>query len=223
MSKERTMSEQVHIYGPQFSNFVRSVQLCCEEKGIDYTVGSRIAGERVDFKGPGHFALHPFGKVPVLLHGERRLYETASICRYLDAAFDGPALQPVDPWQRAEVDQWSAVATLYVDQALVRGYLMEFFFPQGEDGSVRMDRVEAAQPEVARMLALLEAQLGEREFLVGERFSIADALAVPMLDYLIRLPQAAPLVADAPRLSAYVQRLRERTSGGKVLVDAKVK
>lgn len=216
------MNESVHIYGPRVSNFVRSVQLCCEEKGVAYTLGDVVGGEKREYQGSWHLALNPFAKVPVLLHGERHLCETASICRYLDAAFDGPALQPEDPWQRAQVDQWSAVLTLYVDQAIVRRYLKELLFPQGEDGSIRMDRVQEAEPEVARMLTLLEAQLGEREFLVGERFTIADALAVPMLDYLSKLPRAAPLVADAPLLSAYVQRLRERPSGSQVLLDLNV-
>jgi glutathione S-transferase len=69
------MSDSVHIFGPQFSTFVRSVQLCCEEKGISSTVGAHIDGQRVEFHGPEHQALHPFGKVPVLLHGERRLID----------------------------------------------------------------------------------------------------------------------------------------------------
>lgn len=216
------MNQPVHIFGPQFSNFVRSVQLCCEEKGIPYTLGWEVDGEPIDFHGPRHFALHPFGKLPVLLHGERRLYETASICRYLDAEFAGPALQPEDPWQRAEVDQWCAILALYVDQALVRHYLLEFIFPKGENGSVRMDKVEAARPEVMRMLSLLEEQLNDREYIVGEQFTMADAFAIPTLDYLFKLPAAQPMVADVPRLDAYVQRLRARASGEKVLIDAKM-
>lgn len=220
--QELAMSDQVHIYGPQFSNFVRSVQLCCEEKGIPYTLGTTVDGKRIDFQGERHLEWHPFGKVPVLLHGDRRLYETTAICRYLDATYDGPALQPRDPWLRAQVDQWSAVLALYVDQALVRRYLLEFVFPQGEDGGVRMGKVKEAQPDVSRMLTLLEGQLGEQEYLVGERFTIADAIAAPMLDYLLKLPPAKPLWADVPHLQTYVQRLAERESGRKVLIDAKV-
>lgn len=218
------MNQPVHILGPQFSNFVRSVQLCCEEKGISYTLGFDIDGEPVEFHGSQHYALHPFGKVPVLLQGERRLYETGSICRYLDAAFDGPALMPEDAWQRAQVDQWCAVLALYVDQALIRNFILELVFPKGEEGSVRMDKVEAAKPEVLRMLMLLDEQLGKGEFLVGEQFSMADIFAVPMLDFMLRLPLpvANGLMKDFPRLERYVERLRERASGKKVLIDAKI-
>lgn len=210
---------QVHIFGPQFSTFVRSVQLCCEEKGISYTVGTHVDGERVEFHGPEHQALHPFGKVPVLLHGGRRLIETPTICRYLDDNFPGISLQGDDAWQRAQVDQWTSILALYVDDALIRRYLLEFVFPKGEGGSIRQDKVEVAQPQVEKMLGLLEAQLGDREYLVLDRFTLADAIAAPMLDYLFKHPPASALVAGAPRLAAYVERLRQRLASATVLVD----
>lgn len=213
------MNNQIHIFGPQFSTFVRSVQLCCEEKGIAYTVGTQVNGEQIAFKGEQHFNWNPFGKVPVLLHGDRHLIETASICRYLDAAFDGPALQPDDPWLRAQVDQWAATLSLYIDQILVRDYLLEFAFPKGEDGTVRMDRVREAEPEVKHTLALLETQLGNSRYLVTDSFTIADAIAAPMLDYIFNLPAAEALTAQTPLLKTYLQRLRQRPSGNRVFTD----
>ncbi|MBB3143422.1 glutathione S-transferase family protein [Halomonas organivorans] len=212
------MTASVHIVGPQFSSFVRSVQLCCEEKGIDYTLGAEVDGRPLAMHSPEHFALHPFGKVPILLHDDRRLIETPSICRYLDAAFDGPALQPADPWARARVDQWTGILAGYVDQALVRRYLLEFVFPKGEGGAVREEAVAAARPQVARALEVLEAQLAEGDYLVGDDFTIADAIAAPMLDYLAGLPAAEGLVAETPRLVAYVERLRARPAAARVLV-----
>lgn len=213
---------QIHIFGPQFSTFVRSVQLCCEEKGIPYTVGTGMNDQNVEFKGAQHLEWHPFGKVPVLLQGDRHLIETASICRYLDAVFEGPALQPDAPWLRAQVDQWSATLSLYVDQVLVRDYLLEFAFPKGEGGTVRTEKVREAEPEVTRVLALLEAQLGDGGYLVTDSFTIADAIAAPMLDYVFKLPTGETLAARAPLLVQYIQRLCERPSGQKVLIDAEM-
>ncbi|WP_136255642.1 glutathione S-transferase family protein [Onishia niordana] len=212
------MATSVHIVGPQFSTFVRSVQLCCEEKGIPYTLGTESEGCPLVMHSSEHFALHPFGKVPILLHGERRLIETPSICRYLDAAFDGPALQPEAPWPRAQVDQWTGILALYVDQALVRRYLLEFVFPKGENGAVRHEMVAAAQPEVVRLLGLLEEALSQGDYLVGDDFTIADALAAPMLDYLAGMPAAKDLLAETPRLMDYIERLRGRPAAARVLV-----
>ncbi|MGB8713156.1 MAG: glutathione S-transferase family protein [Onishia taeanensis] len=212
------MTTPVHIVGPQFSTFVRSVQLCCEEKGIPYSLGAEVEGRPMALHSSEHYALHPFGKLPILLHGDRRLIETPSICRYLDAAFEGPALQPEAAWQRAQVDQWTGVLALYVDQALVRRYLLEFVFPKGEDGAVRHEMVAAAQPEVVRLLSLLEQQLVQGDYLVGDDFTIADAIAAPMLDYLAGMPASKDFLAETPRLMAYIERLRARPAAAKVLV-----
>lgn len=212
------MTTPVHIVGPQFSTFVRSVQLCCEEKGIPYSLGAEIEGRPMALHSSEHYALHPFGKVPILLHGDRRLIETPSICRYLDAAFEGPALQPEATWQRAQVDQWTGMLALYVDQALVRRYLLEFVFPKGEGGAVREDAVAAAQPEVVRLLGLLEQQLAQGDYLVGDDFTIADAIAAPMLDYLAGMPSAKDFLTETPRLMAYIERLRARPAAARVLV-----
>jgi len=213
------MNRSVHILGPQFSSFVRTVQLCCEEKGISYTLGLAPDGQEIGFKSPEHFALHPFGKIPVLIDGDRVLCETASICRYLEAEFEGQALLPEDGYQRALVDQWCALLSLYVDKAIVRDYLLEFVFPKGEGGSVRMDKVAEAQPAVLDMLVLVEKQLGEKSFLLGEQLTLADLVIAPQLDYLARLPQAAELIKPGSALAAYVERLRQRASGQKVLVE----
>lgn len=213
------MNQQaVHIVGRQFSTFVRSVQLCCEEKVIPYTIGMDVNGQPIELGSPELFALHPFGKIPVLVHGDRHLIETASICRYLDVAFSGPALQPEDPWLRAQVDQWTAMLARYVDHVIVRCYLLEFVFPKGNDGAVRNEVVDAAKPELTRILSLLDDQLAEGTYLVGDTFTIADAIAAPMLDYLSGLPAAAGFLVELPRLVAYADRLRKRPSAAKVLV-----
>lgn len=212
------MSAQVHILGPQFSTFVRSVCLACEEKGISYRYGLKPDGKEVEFKGPSHLALHPFGKIPALLHDDHVIFETTAICRYLDAAFPGPSLQPADPVERAYVDEWSAALSCYVDQALVRNYLLEFAFPKGKDGSIRMDKVAEHQPAVLDMLGLLEHQLAGKPFICGEQYSMADAILTPMMDYLSGLPHAEELLAATPELKAWTERMQARDSGKQVLI-----
>ncbi|WP_293268491.1 glutathione S-transferase family protein [Neptunomonas sp.] len=214
------MNTQVQILGPQFSTMVRTVMLCCEEKGITYQIGMQINGNDIQRKEASHLALHPFGKIPVLVHGENQIFETAPICRYIDAAFSGQALQPIDTYQRALVDQWSQAISCYVDQALVRQYLLEFAFPKGNNGSIRLDKVADAQPEVMSMLVQLEKQLADQAFICGVQYSIADALLTPMLDYLASLPHADSLFTSDSSLLSYVARMRERPSGKVVLIPA---
>lgn len=207
----------LQILGPAPSNFVRAVMLCCEEKGVSYTVGLELNGKEVGFKSEEHFALHPYGKVPVLIHGDRTLFETAVICRYIDEVFDGPALRPQDLWERTQVEQAFAEIALYIDQVLVRNFLVEFVFPKGEDGSVRMDAVEAMIPEVQNTMARIESMLGDRDFIAGNSYSMADAILTPMLDYIAGLPMAGQLMPETGTVYAYLQRMRARPSGVEVL------
>ena len=89
----------VTIYGPPHSTYLRSARLALEEKGVDYAL------EPVEFKSPAHFDLHPFGRVPILRHGDFQLYESMAIMAYVDETFDGPALAPSEPRQRARMIQ----------------------------------------------------------------------------------------------------------------------
>ncbi|MBR9885663.1 MAG: glutathione S-transferase family protein [Oceanospirillales bacterium] len=209
---------KLHILGPTFSNFVRSVMLCCEEKGAEYSVGRELDGQSIGLKSEEHFKLHPYGKVPVLIHGDRVIFETAVICRYIDAVFDGPALQPEHLWERTQLEMASAEISLYIDKALVRDLLLEFAFPKGEDGSIRMDAVEKALPEAQKALVRIEQLLADRDFIVGNHYTMADALLTPMLNYVSNLPMAADLMPTHGALSAYAQLMKARASGQKVLL-----
>jgi len=208
----------VEIFGPAFSTFVRSVMLACEEKGIPYRQHMEAEGMPVAMRSDAHMKLHPFGKVPVLLHNGQSLCETTSILRYLEARYPDNPLQPSDPWARAQLDQWCSFITVYVDQALIRRYLLEFVFPKGDGGSVREDRVERALPEVNKMLSFIESQLEGHTCLLGDELTLADLLLLPMVDYLLKWPQTQQTTQAYPNIVRYTESLRQRPSAQKVLV-----
>lgn len=206
----------IHIFGMQFSSFVRAVQLCCEEKNIPYTVGLEHQDKTIAFKSAEHVALNPFGKIPVLITADITLFEAQTILRYLDSAYPTPALQPENIHQRFLVDQWCSAISTTIDQCLVRKYLLEFVFPTGENGSVRWEKVEQATPAVLTMLNVLNKQLGNQEYLVNNQFSLADILLLPMVDYLLGSPKGEALFAEVPALKNYVLALRQRPAARKV-------
>lgn len=207
----------LHILGPGFSTFVRSVRLYCEEKRLAYSYGMSLRGQPITWRGEAHRAYHPFGKVPVLFHGDRHVFETNAICRYLDAVFPERAHLPEDLAARTEIDQWSSTLATSVDQHLVRNYLL---LVAGPAPVARLDPSMLAEAEsnVESTLELLDAQLGERSFFCGKRYSVADALLTPMLDYLCRLPRPSDWLAPWPRLGDYLDRMQARPSGRVVLV-----
>lgn len=212
------MNQQLHIVGVQFSAFTRAVQFCCEEIGVNYTLGAVINGQEYRMGSQALKPLNPFIKMPILLDGERVLYETQSICRYLDNTYNQARLQASDPWQKTQVDQWCAAITAYVDKVIVRDYLLEFLFPKGENNSVRMDAVAAAIPAVINLVEILEQQLGERDFLVGEQFTLADIMLAPALTYLVAGPNNTDLVKSNSVLRKYAARLLARPAAKSVFI-----
>lgn len=210
------MSHQLHIVGVQFSSFTRAVQLCCEEIGLTYSLGTAVNGQEYNLRSSDLTTINPFGKVPVLLDAGRPLYETQTICRYLDNQYNQARFQPQDAWQKAEVDQWCAAISTYVDKAIVRNYLLEFLFPKGPNGSVREDLVAEAIPGVIQVVGILERQLGAKDFLVGNQFTLADILLAPVIIYLVAAPHN--LVPKDSPLRGYATRILARPAAKNVFI-----
>ncbi len=205
------MSDQVTVYGVAFSNYVRSVLICCEEKGVAYQL------EEVRPNTPEVTAMNPFGKIPVLQYGELTLYEAAAICRYIDRQFEGPALSPQTATALARMDQWISVANCYVDPAVIRRCVIEYVFPSGEAGQVDQAKIDAALPDVARYLAIIDTALSLSPCLAGEQPTIADYILLPMIDYMAKIPPGEQVMNDAPAVGQWLQSMRQRPACAKIL------
>lgn len=206
----------LHVYGPAFSTLVRSVRLYCLEKGLTTGCGMSVDGRLVPMHSNEHLALHPFKQVPVLLHDGNKVFETLAICRYLDRTFPDNLLKPEDAASQTLVDQWASALITTVDTCLIRSYMVRIIGPLVAEPLAGPALAQAEQA-VERTLTVLERELDNREFFCGVRYSLADALLTPMLDYLTRMPRQ-DWFAQRPRLGAYLQRMRERSSGREVLV-----
>src|SRR5258706_4633764 len=86
----RGAMETVTLYGFQRSTYVNVARLVLHAKGVRFT----FHDTENEMYTAEHLERHPFGRVPVLQHGNFRLYETSAIALYVDDAFDGPRLQP---------------------------------------------------------------------------------------------------------------------------------
>ncbi|RRU76003.1 glutathione S-transferase family protein [Stutzerimonas xanthomarina] len=211
----------LHIFGPGFSTLVRSVRLYCEEKGLTYTYGMHLNGCPISWRSEAHRALHPFGKVPVLLHGSTAIFETMAIFRYLDATH--PERSPTHTLAPTMLlEQWASALVTSVDASLVRNYILPI---AGPNHSITRDTetLEIARLEAEQTLAILDTQLGEHFFFCTEHWSIADALLTPMLDYLMLITEPAGLLSQWPRLRDYLERMRTRPSGCAVLQSTPVR
>ena len=205
------MGDTLVIYGMEFSTYVRSTLLCCEEKGVSYQLQEKIS------RADRLLLNNPFKRVPILRHGEFVVYETAAICRYIDRRFDGPSLSPTSVEALALMDQWISAANGYFDPIIIRKFILVYAFPSGENGEVDESRLEAAVPAVRHQLEIIETALKTSDYFSGAAAGIADYLIIPILDYLQR-GRGGYLLDNMPQTNRYLERLRERPSCQKILV-----
>ena len=194
------------IIGSTRSSYTRVVRMVCEEKGVDYDLTEVLLG------APEIRALHPFGKMPVLRHGDLVLCESKAIATYLDRAFDGPQLIPSDPRLAALTEQWISLINTALDPLLVRRYLLAYAAPKTADGKPDRETIGALLPDVRAQLALLDAAVAATGHLVGDRLSLADIYLLPILFYLKLLPDSAPMLAPSAALGRYYDTHSARPS-----------
>ncbi len=154
-------------------------------------------------------ALHPFGRIPAMEHGDFRLYEAAAIMRYIDRAFPGPALTPADPKAAARMDQVMNIVDWYVMPSISskigfnRVVKPIFGLPVDEAA------VAEAVPAARTCVAALEDILADKPYFAGEAVSLADLMAVAHLDLLPMSPEGADILAGSPLLG-WLARMAER-------------
>lgn len=197
------------VYGPAVSSYVRTVRLALEEKGVPY--------ELVEFDIFGGMPeeqqqRHPFGKVPAFSHDGFEIYETVAICRYVDEASEGPALQPAEVRERARMAQVISVLDSYTYPPMVGSVVMQRLVVPRLGGVPDESVILSALPAVRRAVEVLEQMVGAGDFLAGDRLSLADLHFLPMFAYFAMTPDAGPILEDKPGLRRWWQQVSGRDS-----------
>lgn len=205
------MGERVRLYGATYSVYVRIVRLALAEKGIDY----QLVPVDVFAAGgppPEHVGRHPFGRIPVFEHGDFALYETGAIARYVDEAFPGPRLQPVDLFERARCNQLISLADAYAYRSLVWDIYVERVERPAEGRAPDEARIAAALPMARTCLAAISELMGDQPWLAGPELSLADLYLASMIDYFVRAPEGEAMMREYGRLAAWWERVAARPS-----------
>jgi glutathione S-transferase len=197
---------ELQIIGAPQSNYVWVTRIACAEKGVPCTILSGLA------HSPEVNAIHPFGKIPVMRHGDITLSESRAICFYIDHAFAGPPLAPREAVEGARTEQWISLVNTHIDPLLVRQYLAAYFFPGTPDGRPNRAVIDAAVPKMASHFAVLDRAVGKTGHLVGGGFTLADINLLPILFYVDKLPESRAMLRRSANLDAYFRRHLARAS-----------
>ena len=190
----------------------RLVRMFLIEKGIEverihYDI---IAGTN---RSPDFAAINVLQTLPVLeLADGTRLTESLPICEYLEELQPDPNLIGRDPLERAEVRKWLR----WFDQDVVVPMTMGF---RGGGGRPMVEpRMTVVSPEAAAELSAmadekyvwLDGQLGQRDHLALDRFTLADLLVFCFINFGFTVGWTLP--AGTPNLARLVERTGERPS-----------
>jgi len=203
------MSELV-VYSIPGSPFGRAVLITLEEKAAPYRL---VPVAPATLRSPEHLSRHPFGRVPVLEHGNFRLRETQAILRYLDRVLPQPALTPADARGAARMDELMNVNDWYVFQGV--GNVIAFqrvVAPCILGRAADEAAIDAALPRARHVFDALASLLGSDPYFAGEAVTLADVLLAPQLDFLAQTPEWQTLTAQHANLRRWLERMRERPS-----------
>ncbi len=155
------------LYGISASRAIRSIW-AIEEVGIEYEHVPTHFIE--DSKAPEYLAVNPNGRIPTLVDGDLVLFESMAINLYLASTY-GEKIYPTAPADQARAAQWSFWGITEIEPLQMQIVAQKFFTPE-EKKNPKV--IESAAKGLERPFAVLDAELAQREFLLGDSFSIAD-------------------------------------------------
>ena len=172
------------IYGSIVSPFVRKVMVFAAEKGLAFEVVPAGMGQG----GPEFAEASPFAKMPALRDigagedgSDYCLADSSAICHYLDAKCPEPALIPAEARARGECIWFDEFADTILMGCGGKVFFNRVVLPRFLKRDGDMAVADAAErDELPPILRWLDGRLAGREFLVGDRLTLADiAVAMP--------------------------------------------
>lgn len=170
------------------------------EAGLPVKV--RFVDNKKTDDGGDYLAVSPYGYVPALrLDDGKVLNEGASVLQYLADRKPESGLAPA--WGTTE--RYQLIDVLHYLGTEVHKRVFYNIFSTTVSAEAR----EAAKAQLDPTLAAIAGRLGDRETLVGDRFTVADAYLLTLLNWAVFLKAD---LAKWPTLQAYHRKHLQRSS-----------
>jgi glutathione S-transferase len=197
---------EITIYAAEISTFGRIVAMVAVEKEISWTLVPTVSSSAE------HVARHPFGKTPAVAVNGHLLIESDAICRYLDDVFDGVALVPDDPLERAEMTKWMAFVQAYMFPTTEFGLVMPRLIAPLMGREVDENRVQKSLPTIQYQLALVEQGLADRAFIASDRLTLADIYLFCTWMAVAHTAEGKVMLHHSPNVSRWMGFISSRES-----------
>jgi glutathione S-transferase len=186
------------------SPYARKVRIALAEKGIPFKLVTEVPWNSTT-QTPKH---NPLEKLPVLiLEDGGSVYESRYILEVIEAKWPEPALVPAETWDRLAARKVEVIADGICDALVL--LFWERHRPAEQQST---EWIARQRRKVDGGLRALAETAGTREWVVGDRFGLADIATGTVLRYLdVRFPEH-PWRAQYPNLVALSARLEARPS-----------
>jgi len=177
---------KLQIWGRMSSINVKKAVWTAQELGLDFE-RHEAGGVHGVVKTPAYIALNPNSQIPVLQDDDYVLWESNVITRYLCARHSLDNFYPTDLQQRFDAERWMEWQQTMVNPASRNGFWHLIRLPADQRDPALVAQSNAA---VELLMAILDAHLATRSFMVGERFTMADIPLGCEVHRWFGLPQA---------------------------------
>ena len=158
------------IWGRISSINVKKAVWAAQELGLNFE-RHEAGGVHGVVKTPAYVALNPNSQIPVMEDENYVLWESNVITRYLCAKHSPGNLYPSDLQQRFDAERWMEWQQTTVNPASRNGFWHLIRLPVDQRDPALIAQSNA---QVELLMAMLDAHLSSRSFMVGERFTMAD-------------------------------------------------
>ncbi len=191
------------IHYHPLSTFARRVRIALIEKNIPAELVEVDMVARAH-RSPAYLALNPYGRVPTLEEDGFILYESTAILEYLEATHPTPPLVPGDARGHALVSMHMKLCDLQMSRQTGTIIFPKRFLPKERWDEPAMAQ---AKKDIEKHLAILETQVKGRQYLVADRYSLAEVCYTPFVEFLPLMEIVPP-----PAVAAWIARMLERAS-----------
>lgn len=148
--------------------------------------------------------VNPMGKVPAVVIDGEPLFEAAAICTYLaDLVPEKGLIAPSGTRERALHLQWVSFNLSELEAYVWSNARNTFVLPEEQRITALFEQNNKAYVHAAKVL---DKVLADRDYLVGERFSVTDIL----VGFTVNWGNLVGLLEQTPNLQNYLARLKER-------------
>jgi glutathione S-transferase len=201
---------EVTLYGNKMATCTQRILILLEELNLKYNF-KNVDLKKNEHKTEEFLQLQPFGKVPAMTYGERKLFESRSILRYIaknNVEFeDFLGDTEVDVWLEAESQNFNPLASKIVYEKVFKK-----MWNKESDEKV----VEECVKELEKVLDVYEKRLEHVPYIAGESYSIADISHIPYSNHLLRCG-FKDLFKSRPNVYKWIKRIMKREAVENIL------